>query len=226
MKIHNVEQGSQEWFEARCGNFTASRIKDILAKTKSGYSTSRKNMIVKLALERMTGHVEQNTYTSPAMQRGTDLEAEARDCYSFEFGYINIKEVGMVTHPDFNYITCSPDGLVDNDGLVEIKCPSAMHKHVSYLQENSHAVEYKTQLQHQLMVTKKEWVDIVSYDPRFPVGLQLARLRVFPDIEYQKYMLEEIQCANTEVEKLLLELEQKKNAIISWNNQTQGDKNG
>lgn len=215
MKIHNVEQGSQEWFEARCGNFTASRIKDILAKTKSGYSTSRKNMIVKLALERMTGHVEQNTYTSPAMQRGTDLEAEARDCYAFEFGYINVKEIGMVTHPDFDYITCSPDGLIDNDGLVEIKCPSAMHKHVNYLQENAHAIEYKTQLQHQLMVTKKEWVDIVSYDPRFPVGLQLARCRVTPDIEYQEYMLEEIHSANSEVEALLLEL-----------NQLQGDKNG
>jgi putative phage-type endonuclease len=208
VKIVDVQQGSPEWFSARCGNFTASRVKDILAKTKSGYSTSRKNMIVKLALERMTGEIEE-TYSNAAMQRGNDLEPEARDFYAFEKDVI-VTEVGMVIHPEHDHITCSPDGLVGDDGLVEIKCPASMAKMVSYLEKDAHAKEYQIQLQHQLLVTGREWVDIAGYDPRFPEGLQLAVCRVEADKQMQSEILTEIQSANEEVNALVEKLNQLK----------------
>ena len=111
MNIIDVEQGSDAWFAARAGKLTASRVKALVAKTKSGYSTSRANMITQLALERMTGVVEP-TYSNAAMQRGTDLESEARDYYAFERD-VSVTEVGMVIHPEpeYSFITCSPDGL-------------------------------------------------------------------------------------------------------------------
>ena len=120
MNIIDVEQGSDAWFAARAGKLTASRVKALVAKTKSGYSTSRANMITQLSLERMTGVAVEPTYSNAAMQRGTDLESEARDYYAFERD-VSVSEVGMVIHPKYDFITCSPDGLIDDDGLVEIK---------------------------------------------------------------------------------------------------------
>ena len=211
MNIIDVEQGSDAWFAARAGKLTASRVKALVAKTKSGYSTSRANMITQLALERMTGHVEQNTYTSPAMQRGTDLESEARDYYAFDRD-VFVSEVGMVIHPEpeYDFITCSPDGLIDDDGLVEIKCPASMAKMVSYLEKDAHAKEYRVQLQMQLLVTGRQYVDAVGYDPRFPDGLKMAVCRVEADKEYQEELLSEMLKANTEINQLIEKLNKMK----------------
>jgi len=205
MNIIDVEQGSDAWFAARAGKLTASRVKALVAKTKSGYSTSRANMITQLSLERMTGVAVEPTYSNAAMQRGTDLESEARDYYAFERD-VSVSEVGMVIHPKYDFITCSPDGLIDDDGLVEIKCPFSMAKMVGYLEKDAHAKEYRVQLQMQLLVTG----DVVGYDPRFPDGLKMAVCRVEADKEYQEELLSEMLKANTEINELIEKLNKMK----------------
>lgn len=196
-----TEQRSPEWFAKRAGAFTASRMADLMARTKTGPSASRKNMITTLAVERLTGQCVE-TYTNGAMQRGIELEQEALDAYGFECG-VAVESVDYVDHPVLPRVGCSPDGLVGDDGLVEVKCPAAMAKHLEALQSGAHATEYRWQLQHQLFVTGREWVDAVSYDPRYPSGLQLAIKRVFKDAEDQIALAEEIAKADVEIEALV-----------------------
>ncbi len=196
-----MQQLSDDWFRARAGKFTASRSKALMAKTKSGPSASRKNLIAQLAVERITGVVEDG-YSNAAMQRGIDLEPEARDAYIFETGNA-VDEVAFVTHPEMAYCGASPDGLVGEDGLVEIKCPSAMAKHMAALTDGAHAKEYFWQLQHQLFVTGRDWVDAVSYDPRFPDGLQLAVKRVLRDESAIDELKAEITNGNDEVNEMV-----------------------
>lgn len=175
-----------------------------MARTKTGPSASRKNMITLLAVERLTGQCVE-TYTNGAMQRGVELEQEALDAYGFECG-VAVESVDYADHPILPRVGCSPDGLVGNDGLVEVKCPSAMAKHLDALQAGAHADEYRWQLQHQLFVTGREWVDAVSYDPRFPVGLQLAIKRVFADAEDHEALRAEISKADAEIEAIVSSL--------------------
>lgn len=198
------EQRSPEWFAKRAGCFTASRMADLMARTKTGPSASRKNMITLLAVERLTGQCVE-TYTNGAMQRGVELEQEALDAYAFECGAA-VQSVDYVEHPALPRVGCSPDGLVSNDGLVEVKCPSAMAKHLDALQAGAHADEYRWQLQHQLFVTGREWVDAVSYDPRFPAGLQLAIKRVFANAEDHEALRAEISKADAEIESIVATL--------------------
>ena len=120
--MNNIVQGSPEWFAIRLGKATASRVADIVAKTKSGYSTSRANYAAQLVAERLTGNV-QETFTNAAMQWGNDQEPEARAAYQFRTD-IDVAEVGFVDHPSVAMSGCSPDGLAGDDGLVEIKCPN------------------------------------------------------------------------------------------------------
>lgn len=197
MITHDFEQGSDEWKQFRAGKITASRVKALMAKTKSGYSTSRANMITQLAIERVTGTVDEG-YSNAAMLRGIEMEPEARNAYAMEH-LTSVQEIGSVTHPDWDFVTCSPDGLVSEDGLVEIKCPSAMAKHYAALQTGDHAKEYKWQLHHQMLVTGRDWVDAVSYDPRFPDGLKLAIVRIEKDAEIQ----EELRAAIVECNVLI-----------------------
>lgn len=208
-----MEQGSPEWFAARAGKITASRVKPLLAKTRSGWSTSRKNMITQLAIERLTGEIE-DTYTNAAMQRGIDMEPEARTAYVFETGQL-VTEEGICVHPDMPFATCSPDGLVGDAGLVEIKCPSAMAKHFEALQSGSHAKEYHWQLHHQIFVTGREWVDAVSYDPRFPDGLRLAIKRVHRDAEVIEELKAEILTVEQEITKVVDTLRAMQNERIA-----------
>lgn len=195
------EQRTPEWFAVRAGAFTASRMADLMARTKTGPSASRKNMITTLAVERLTGQCVE-TYTNGAMQRGVELEQEALDAYAFERGVAVVSQA-FIKHPTLERVGCSPDGLINDDGLVEVKCPAAMAKHLDALQSGAHATEYRWQLQHQLFVTGREWVDAVSYDPRFPSGLQLAIKRVFKDAEDQEALAEEIAKADAEIEAIV-----------------------
>lgn len=200
----NESQETSEWMAARAGNFTASRAADLMARTRSGPSASRANLIATLAVERITGECV-TTYTNAAMQRGTELEAEARDAYSFERA-VTVTETGYVAHPTLARVGASPDGLIDDDGLVELKCPASMQKHLDALRSGAHAHEYRWQLQHQLMVTGREWVDAVSYDPRYPDGLQLAIVRVQRDEKAIAELVSAIQTADPEVESIVTEL--------------------
>lgn len=204
MKANELQEGD-DWMLARVGAFTASRSADLMAKTKSGPSASRGNLLTLLAVERLTGQPVE-TYSNAAMQRGIELEAEARDAYSFQTGQA-VQEVGYVPHPSVERAGCSPDGLCGDSGLVEIKCPSSMAKHLEALRTGAHAQEYAWQLQHQLWVTGRDWVDAVSYDPRFPDGLQLAIKRVARDEEAIILLETSVKIADREVDAMVRELE-------------------
>lgn len=200
----NAAQDDAGWMLARAGKFTASRASDLMAKTKTGPSASRGNLIALLAVERLTGQCVE-TYQNAAMQRGIETEAEARDAYSFAKG-VAVDEAGFIPCDQLPNTGCSPDGLVGDDGLVEIKCPASMAKHLDALRSGAHAVEYRWQLQHQLMVTGRAWVDATSYDPRFPEHLQLAVTRVYRDEAAITELNNEIHKADAEVTALVEEL--------------------
>lgn len=200
----NAAQESADWMAARAGCFTASRASDLMAKTRSGPSASRGNLLTLLAVERLTGQCVE-TYRNAAMDRGIELEAEARDMYAFDRGVV-VEEAGFIPHPMVPRCGCSPDGLIGDDGLLEIKCPASMAKHLDALRTGAHAVEYRWQLQHQLYVTGRKWVDVASYDPRFPDGLQLAVTRVTRDEAAIAELAAEIRKADAEVEAMVAEL--------------------
>lgn len=199
-----MQQRSDEWFAKRAGAFTASRSGDLMARTKTGPSASRRNLITTLAIERITGSCVE-TYSNAAMQRGVDLEAEAIDAYSFD-QCVTVEECAYLDHPRLLRVGCSPDGLIDTMGMLEIKCPANPAKHLDALETGAHAKEYHWQLQHQLFVSGREWVDAVSYDPRFPAGLQLAIVRVEPDPKAIKALEDEICAADEEVEDIVSRL--------------------
>ena len=117
-----MEQRTAEWFDARLGKVTASRVHDVIAQTKAGYSTSRKNYMMELMVERLT-NTKQESYTNSYMQHGIDNEPIARAAYEKVISGL-VHEVGFVEHPLIKHFGCSPDGLVERKGLVEIKCPN------------------------------------------------------------------------------------------------------
>jgi len=160
-----MEQGSAEWLQARLGKATASRIADIIAKTKSGWSTSRENYLAELVVERLTG-VAYDSYVSTAMAWGTATEPEARAQYAF-VADIDVIEVGFVDHPRIPMSGASPDGLIGTDGLLEVKAPQSA-THIAALLGEPIAGKYITQMQWQLACTGRAWCDWVSYDPRMP----------------------------------------------------------
>lgn len=202
----NTSQESQDWMLARCGNFTASRAADLMVKLKDGRpGAERQKLLTLLAVERLTG-CPVPTYQNAAMQRGIDMEAEARDAYSFAYG-VAVEECGYVPHPTIPNCGCSPDGLIGAVGGVEIKCPDSMAKHLDALRIGAHAQEYRWQLQHQMMVLGREWIDAASYDPRFPDGLHLAVKRVPRDEKAIAALAAEIARAEAEVLSIVAELE-------------------
>lgn len=173
--MHSCDQGTPEWFAARLGKATASKMADIVAKTKSGPSASRANYSAQLVAERLTG-VPADSFTNGAMQWGTDHEAEARDAYRLH-ALVEIAEIGFVDHPTIAMSGASPDGLVGDDGLVEIKCPNTA-THISTLLGKSVPAKYVYQIQWQLACTGRQWCDFVSYDPRLPETMRLFVARV------------------------------------------------
>lgn len=191
-----MTQRDEAWFRLRAGRFTGSRFGDLMAVTRSGPSASRRNLIATLACERMTGTCVE-TYSNAAMQRGTELEPEARAAYETAIGEL-VTEEDFIAHPTLPMVGVSPDGLVGDHGLVELKCPAAMAKHLDALLTNDHATEYHWQIQGQLWVSGRDWCDAVSYDPRWPAHLRLAIKRVTRD-DVAIAALEK-ECAKAEAE--------------------------
>lgn len=173
-----LEQGSEDWLRARLGKLTASRVADMMARTKSGYGASRKNYAAELIAQRLTGEIPQ-TFTNAAMQWGTDHEPEARMLYEMMYD-VEVEEVGLVPHPSIEMAAASPDGLVPVDGLIEIKCPNTS-THIETLLNESAPGKYIYQMQFQMRCTGRAWCDYVSYDPRMPAEMQLYVQRVERD---------------------------------------------
>ena len=170
-----IIQGTDEWFAARLGKVTASRVADVIAKTKTGYSTSRDNYMAQLVCERLTSQ-KGESFSNAAMQLGTDTEPKAREAYMaarFEI----VTEVGFVNHQTIEDAGASPDGFVGDLGLIEIKCPNTA-THIDTLLSQTVPSKYNTQMQWQMICTGRHWCDFVSFDPRLPTELQLFIKRV------------------------------------------------
>jgi len=175
MIIIDVEQGSPDWHAYRCGRVTASRVADVMAKTKSGWGASRANYAAELIAERLTG-VPATGFTSPAMQWGVDTEPKARLVYAMVQD-VEVQKVGIVQHPTLSMSCASPDGLVGDDGMVEIKCPTVA-THIETLLGEAVPGKYVLQMQWQMACAERKWCDFVSYDPRLPGEMQLFVRRV------------------------------------------------
>lgn len=163
-----MEQRSSEWFQARLGKVTASKVADIMAKTKSGYSASRKNYMMELLCQRLTGKSE-GSYTNAAMQRGTELEPVARAWYEITTGF-DVQECGFVDHPTIKNFGASPDGEI-GEGLIEIKCPNTA-THIDFVETGKIDGKYQIQMLVQMSCTGKTFCDFVSFDDRLPDKLQ------------------------------------------------------
>ncbi len=171
-------QGSPEWLAARLGRVTASRVADVVAKTKTGYGASRANYMAELVAERLAGAPGER-FTNAAMQWGTDKEPEARAAYVF-MQDVDVAQVGFIPHPEIEMSGASPDGLVGADGLVEIKCPNTA-THIETLIGQSVPGKYVTQMQWQMACTGRVWCDFASFDPRMPAEMRLFVRRVHRD---------------------------------------------
>ncbi|MCZ4089363.1 lambda exonuclease family protein [Sinorhizobium psoraleae] len=174
----DIVQGTDEWHKLRLGKVTASRVADVIAKTKTGYSASRANYAAQLVTERLTG-LPTEGFTNAAMQWGTDMEPEARAAYEF-YRAEEVEQVAFVPHPTIGDAGASPDGLVGPDGLVEIKCPNTA-THIETLIGRAVPGKYVTQMQWQMACTGRKWCDFVSFDPRLPESMRFFCQRVQRD---------------------------------------------
>lgn len=202
-----MKQGTEEWFTARLGKATASRIVDILAKTKTGESAARANYRAELVAERLTGK-QQESFTTKQMQWGTDSEPLARAAYEAETGNL-VTETGLVDHPSIDMAGASPDGLVGADGQIECKCPNTK-THIETLLANAVPSQYMSQIQWQLACTGRAWCDFVSFDPRMPIEQQLFIKRVPRDDAYITETLE------PEVARFLAEVAKTTEQLLKW----------
>lgn len=199
IKIYdNIIQGSVEWYSLRCGSLGASRAKDAIA---GGQGKSRKTLAYQLAAEKITG-IKSEFNTTAAMQHGIDTEPEARRFFEFEKD-ITVQEVGLVTNKYYTGMHCSPDGLIDENSGLEIKCPQPA-THVKYLSENRLPVEYKVQVQYSMMICgRKEWW-FVSYHPAFSKQLVL---RVERDDKYVSELQSKIESFKAELATIITHIE-------------------
>ena len=201
--MSDIEQGTDEWFAIRCGKVTASRVADVIATTKSGYSAIRANYEAQLICEILTGKPAES-YSNAAMAWGTETEPLARAQYELKTGEM-VNQVGFVVHPMIEQAGASPDGLVGSEGLIEIKCPNTS-THLDTLLAQKVSSKYITQMTWQMVCTGRKWCDFVSYDPRLPENLQLFVQRIELDEDYAKKLQNEVVMflveVNEKVEKL------------------------
>lgn len=203
MKVIDCEQGTEEWFAARLGKVSASRIADLTAKTKSGYSASRANYAAELVCERLTGQRAEK-FTNAAMQHGTEQEPNARAMYEL-MSDVSVAQIGLVLHPTIEMACASPDGLVGDDGLVEIKCPNSA-THIETLLGAEIDGKYVKQMQWQMACTGRAWCDFISFDPRLPAEMQLFIRRVPRDGAMIVSLQSEVSSFLSEVEDTIKRL--------------------
>jgi len=197
-----MEQRTDEWFATRIGKVTASRVADVIAKTKSGYGAGRANYLADLVVERLTGQKAQGI-SNAAMEWGTEQEPNAKAAYSAKTGIL-VEEVGFIDHPTVAMSGASPDGFAE-EGLIEVKCPNTSTM-LEWILDGEVPSKHIPQLQWQMACTGRPWCDFVSFDPRLPERLQLLVVRVPRDDAY-------IAMLETEVKKFLAELDDNLNKL-------------
>lgn len=213
MDAYLIEQGTDEWKRLRLGKVTASRISDVMARTKTGWGASRASYAAQLVTERLTG-CPQDSYVNAAMAWGTATEPEARRAYEF-FADRDVIQVGFIDHPTIPNAGCSPDGLIGSDGLVELKCPTSA-THIDTLLNGKFADRYVKQAMWQMACTGASYCDLASYDPRLPERMRLFVKRVERDNEMVAEIEEAVSAFLAEIDdtvgKLLATYEPQKEA--------------
>jgi putative phage-type endonuclease len=200
------EQGTTEWLLERCGKVTASRIADLMARTKSGWGASRANYASQLICERLTGCITPS-FTNAAMIHGTETEPEARRAYEF-FVDRDVQQVGFIPHPTIEMAGASPDGFVGDDGLLELKCPNTA-THIETLLTGSIPDKYVKQMQFQMACTGRTWCDFASYDNRLPERMRLFVQRVNRSTPAIKEIEDEVRAFLAEIEEAVAQLRDK-----------------
>lgn len=195
-----LEQGTDEWKKARLGHVSGSSIADVMAKGKSGEAITRKKYKTRLVAERLTNEIGES-YTNASMEWGVATESMARQAYEVSHETF-VDKTGFWKHPTIKWLGCSPDGLVGDDGLVEIKCPNTT-THIDYLWADEVPSEYYKQIQCQLWVTGRQWCDFVSFDPRLPKKNQLFVKRCNRDEDLIAKMEVEVLAFLGEVEVMI-----------------------
>jgi hypothetical protein len=179
MIIHDCKQRSEEWIKLRCGKFTASQFKRLIpgVRQTKEWSDGQLKYIAEIASQRATGIVPKK-YISESMEGGIENEDAARTAYEFTQD-CEVKQVGFVELDE--WVGCSPDGLVNDDGLTEYKCPDSSSHMLYRVFINTLVENYNWEVQGQLYVTDRKWCDLVSFDPRFEIEKQLKIIRVNRD---------------------------------------------
>lgn len=196
--MSNPLQDNFIWKLERIGKVTGSRVADIVAKTKSGYSASRANYLGQLVAERLTGVSNESSFSSAAMDWGVHQEAKARAAYAF-YRDVDVELSGFVPHPEIEMAGASPDGLIGSDGLVELKCPNTA-THIDTLIGQTIPTKYQVQMLWQMACSGRSWCDFVSFDPRLPDTIAVVVLRLERDEARIKELEEEVKVFLFEVE--------------------------
>ena len=203
-------QRTEAWHQQRIGKVTASRVAEVITKTKTGYGASRANYMAELICERLT-ETKGESFVSSAMLWGTEKEPEARATYELRTGAL-VTEVGFVPHNSINDSGASPDGFVGSDGLVEFKCPQTA-THIDTVLTETVPAKYVTQMQWQMACTGRQWCDFVSYDPRLPEKMQLFVKRITRDDAFIEHLEKEVAMFLEEMADKLAKLKEKFNGV-------------
>ena len=201
-----MEQRTPEWFAARTGKVSASKVSDVMSKTKSGYGASRATYMSQLLVERLTG-TPTEFYANAAMQWGTDTEPQARAAYEFKTGNAVIEE-GFILHPNIEMSGASPDGMVCDEGMLEIKCPNTA-THIATLLAEKAPSKYMNQMQWQMACAGRQWCDFVSFDPRLPENNDFFCVRVKRDDERIEELESEVVKFLGELDEMVLKLKER-----------------
>lgn len=197
-----TEQGTDEWKQDRCGMITASRLGDMMA---GGAGLTSEKYRCQLAIERMTGKPMEG-FKSFSMQQGNEREPLAREAYEFQ-NDCDVELRGFELHQTIKNTGASPDGLIGDVGMIEIKCPE-LHTHVKYVISKQIPIGYIYQMQFNMSVFDRKWCDFVSYNPDMPIHLRLLVIRIKRDNELITVLSNEIQKFDNEIEQLIKQLEQ------------------
>lgn len=199
-----ADQRTAEWHQERLGKVTASCLHKVMAKLRDGRpGADRTNYMAQLICERLTGNPTEG-FTNAAMQRGTDIEPQARAMYAFQTGN-DVEETGFHGHPDIGMAGASPDGLVGEDGLLELKCPNSA-THIATLRGEPIDRKYVLQMQWQMACTGRDWCDFASFDDRLPEEMALHVQRVERDDKLIAEMEAEVRAFLSEVDAAVADL--------------------
>ena len=198
-----VVQGTDEWKRVKLGHVSGSSIADVMAKGKAGEAITRKKYRTRIVAERLSNEIMES-FSNPSMEWGVLQEPFARQAYEVSRETF-VDKTGFWLHPTIKWLGVSPDGLVGDDGLVEIKCPNTT-THIDYLDAGVVPTEYYKQMQCQMWVTNREWCDFVSYDPRLPERNRLFIKRLYRSNDTIADMEVEVKQFLSEVESLIEKL--------------------